>query len=212
MLRLIICFTGLIFTLPIFAASYKIDPKHSRMEFRIKHLVVKTVTGKFTKFEGSGEFDDKSWRVANAKITIDAASIDTNDSDRDNHLRSPDFFDAKKYPHITFEVTDVIYQGEGAAKAPKTITGKLTMKGITKDISLTVGSAGAAVDAWGNETLGFDASTTIDRTTFGLDWKKEGFDPIRKVAILMLSNDVQLDISINATKVVEKKDPNKKKQ
>lgn len=176
------------------AASYKLDESHSQLGFKIRHLGISTVHGHFAKFSGTGTYDEASGRVADVKVSIDATSINTNEPDRDKHLRSADFFDVEKYPAMTFESTEIEYEG----KQPKKIKGKFTLHGVTKVIVFEITDwGGTATDPWGNERLAFEAQTQIDRTEYGLTWNKG----LEKAAGLLVGNEVKLEILIEAMKV-----------
>lgn len=152
---------------PLQAATYKIDPDHSTVSFKIRHLIGK-VSGRFDKYEGTFTYDKadpKSWKT---QATIDAASINTNTPKRDDHLRSPDFFDVKTYPTLSFvstKVTDI--QGSKAK-----LHGKLTLHGVTKPVVLDLEMLGEGKDPWGNERGSFVATTKINRADYGLTWNE----------------------------------------
>lgn len=150
-------------------SSWTLDPAHSHASFTIRHLVISNVRGDFQKLAGTVKLDEKDVTKSTVEATIDAASIDTRIADRDNHLRSPDFFDVAKYPTITFKSTKVEAAGPGKLK----VTGDLTMHGVTKSVVLDVEGPTAEVkDPWGNARRGFAGSTKIDRRDFGLTWSK----------------------------------------
>ncbi len=177
------------------ASNYKIDAGHSQIGFSVKHLVVESVPGSFNKFEGTGVYDEKTKKISNIKITITTDSIFTNEPDRDKHLKSADFFDTAKFPDLKFEST-----GSTDAKTGAEIKGKITIKGVTKDLTLKITDWGGTVtDPWGNEKVGFQATGKIDRTLFGLTWNK----PLAKAGGLTVSNDVALNLSISGMKVKE---------
>jgi polyisoprenoid-binding protein YceI len=182
-----------LFSAPAFSSTYKLDESHTNIGFKIKNLGIATVKGKFNKFEGSGTFDPKTKQINKLAVKIQATSIDTNEADRDKHLRSNEFFDVKKFPLLTFESTKVEYK----AKIAKKIHGKLTIHGVTKAIVLDVEWGGVATDPWGNEKLAFEAEAIIDRTDFGLTWNKG----LKKAAGLFVANEVKLDLQIQATKM-----------
>lgn len=150
------------------AATYKIDPVHSEIGFSVKHLMVSTVRGELTKFEGTVDYDPANVAAAKVDVTIDTASIDTSNEKRDAHLTSPDFFDAERFPQITFRSKKV----EGAPGALK-VTGDLTMHGATKEVVLDVeGPTDEIKDPFGRTVRGVSATTKIDRRDFGLTWNK----------------------------------------
>jgi polyisoprenoid-binding protein YceI len=151
------------------AKNYKIDAEHTSVRFRVRHLFTKT-DGQFKTFEGKIVYDVAT--PAELKVTgsIDVGSIDTNVKERDNHLRSKDFFDVANHPKITFESTSVS-DIDAKANTGK-LHGKLTLRGVTKDIVLDVAFTGEGSDPWGNHKAGFTAATKIDRKEFGLTWNE----------------------------------------
>lgn len=150
------------------AGEYKLDESHTQVGFKIKHLVISTVSGRFNKFSGGFRFDSLTGKLENLKVAIEATSIDTNEPERDKHLRSKDFFDVEKFKAVDFISTDVVYKD----KKPTEIKGTLTIHGISKPIVLKVEFKGEATDPWGNQTLAFEASSVVDRKDFGLNWNK----------------------------------------
>ena len=150
-----------------FAATYQIDPAHTQIHFTIPHLVVFKVRGNFNDFAGTVEADAAGRTLSAASATIQVTSIDTRNQKRDDHLRSADFFDAAKYPEMTFVSKTV--EGSGSNI---TVTGDLTIKGITKQVVLQGGFLGATTDPWGNQRAGFEAVGEINRKDFGLTWNK----------------------------------------
>ena len=156
-----------IFAQPSLAASYKIDSAHSEIGFTVEHLMFFKVSGFFTDFAGTIEADPATKTLTSAAATIQAASIDTRIEKRDDHLRSPDFFDVAKYPELTFVTKKV--EGKGT---DITVYGDLTMRGVTKEIVLKGAFVGENKDAWGNNRAGFAAKGMINRKDFGLTWNK----------------------------------------
>lgn len=148
------------------AGIYQIDPMHSKVGFEIPHLVISTVEGKFNKYEGSIELADK-FEKSKVNVNIDIASIDTGVGKRDDHLRSADFFDAGKFPAMKFESTAV----SGTPESFK-VTGKLTIKGVTKKVVLDGKYLGTVRDGYGNDKAAFQAKTRINRKDFGLTWSQ----------------------------------------
>ena len=148
------------------AGKYSIDPAHSKVGFEIPHLVIATVDGRFDAFSGDIQINDK---IENSKadIKIETTSIDTANKDRDTHLRSPDFFDVAKYPAMTFKAKKV-----SGSDNKLTIVGDLTIKNVTKEVSLDTKYLGKVKDAYGNDKVAFSASTEINRKDFGLTWGK----------------------------------------
>jgi polyisoprenoid-binding protein YceI len=146
--------------------TWQIDNSHTDVEFAVKHLMISTVKGRFAKVEGSVLLDDKDPARSHVGVTIDAASIDTRDEKRDTHLRSADFLDVAGYPTLTF----VSRRVEGDPTGGFRIVGDLTIRGVTREIALTVESQGGIKDPWGNEKRGFTAKGKLDRRDFGLTW------------------------------------------
>lgn len=152
----------------IWAAPYKLDESHTQVGFKIKHLVISTVSGKFNKFSGTFDFDSKSGVIKDLNVEIETASIDTNEPDRDKHLKSTDFFDVEKYNKITF-VSNFSVQKKNK---PFQLEGALTIHGVKRNVTLDLDYKGETTDPWGNERIAFEASTTINRKDFGLKWNK----------------------------------------
>ena len=152
----------------VFAAdSYVIDPVHSNVTFTIRHLVSR-VTGKFNDFSGTVNIDPKKPSTSSVDFAIKVASIDTGTADRDKHLRSADFFDAEKYPEITFKSSSV----KSTSKDKYAVAGTLTMHGVSKHVTIPVEFNGFGKDMQGNEKAGFSLSTTLDRKDYGINWNK----------------------------------------
>ena len=145
--------------------TYAIDKAHSEALFQVRHLVTK-VRGSFSDFDGTIAFDEAQPARSSVTFTVQAASVDTNNADRDTHLRSDDFFAVEKYPTLTFTSTAI----EGRGGADYTVNGDLTIRGVTRRIALPVSYLGKAKDPWGNEKLGFETEITINRKDYGLTW------------------------------------------
>ena len=153
---------------PAGAASYKIDPAHSSVTFTVAHMAISKVHGRFDKFSGTLDYtpgETKTWKT---EAVIETASINTSAADRDNHLRSPDFFNAEKFPAMTFKSVKV----SGVKGMKGKVHGELTLMGVTRPVVLEVEASGPATDPWGNERLGAVATTVINRKDFGLVWNK----------------------------------------
>jgi len=146
--------------------KWVLDPTHSEIQFKVKHLMITTVTGYFREFSASAESDDEDF--SNAKISFEAktASIDTNNADRDTHLKSGDFFESEKYPVLKFQSTGMKKSGDGDFK----LTGNMTIKDVTKPVTLDLEFGGIMKDPWGNEKAGFSLSGKINRKDWGLNW------------------------------------------
>lgn len=150
-------------------AGWEFDDAHSKAIFTVKHLTVTNVTGKILGMKGSIHLDEKDITKSNVDVTLDTATVDTDNDKRDEHLKSPDFFDVKKFPVMKFKSTKVEKAGEGHLK----VSGQLTIRDQTKPVVLDVEGPSAAVkDPWGNVKRGLSATTKINRKDFGLTWNK----------------------------------------
>lgn len=161
-------FVLIISSAQVFAATYKLDLSHSRIGFKVSHLMIATVNGQFDKFSGAFDFDEKTSQLSNINVQIEASSINTNENDRDKHLRSADFLNVEKHSQLTFKSKNTEYSNGKPVK----VEGDLTIAGITKPVTLEVVYKGSMIDPWGNERLVFEASTKIDRKNWGLTWNK----------------------------------------
>jgi len=151
------------------AGTWELDTAHTGVHFKVRHLMVSYVRGDFEKISGRIVYDEKDISRSSADITIEAASINTRVAKRDDHLRSPDFLDAAKYPVITFKSKRVEKAGDGRLK----MTGDLTIRGVTREVVLDVqGPAPPIKDLEGKTRVGGSATTKIDRKDFGLTWNK----------------------------------------
>lgn len=142
------------------ATKWNLDPTHSEITFKVRHMMISNVKGAFNAFTAEIEAEDDSFKNAKVSASVDTASVDTNNADRDAHLKSADFFNAEQFPTITFESTALADD----------ITGNLTINGITKPIELEVEFGGINVDPWGNTKAGFTFEGKIKRGDFGLNW------------------------------------------
>ncbi len=145
--------------------TWQFDPVHTMVEVAVKHMMVVTVKGRFGKVNGSIEFDENEPTEGKVEVTIDAASIDTRDSQRDAHLRSPDFLDVERFPTLTFK-SRRIEPADGHYR----VVGDLTIRDVTREVILDAEYAGAAKSPWGDLRAGFSAKTVISRKDFGLQW------------------------------------------
>lgn len=166
---------------------YTIDPTHSAVSFKVRHFFSK-VPGKFDKFAGTIKFDQQNWAASSVDVSIETASINTSNEGRDKHLRSPDFFDAAKYPVITFHSTKI----EALDATHLRITGDFTMHGVTKPVVLNAEYTGSGPGPQGVKLAGFTATTKIDRQDFGVAWNHavEGTN--------VLGDDIEIEISVEA--------------
>ncbi len=166
--------------------SWSIDPSHSQVGFGIRHLMISTVRGRFTNVEGSVVFENDDPAAARIDVTVDLASIDTGVEQRDNHLRSADFFDVEKYPKMTF-----LSRRVEPAKHGFRVIGDLTLHGITREVVLDVQPEGEGRDPWGNDRSAFSASARIDRRDFGLTWNQ-----LLEAGGLAVSEEVRITIEV----------------
>lgn len=149
------------------ATDWELDNTHSTVSFTVTHMLVSEVGGGFDKFSGSATFDADNLAAGSAEVTIDVASIDTDNDKRDSHLKSGDFFDAEKFPTITFKSAKLTAGADGAI----TLAGQLTMKGVTKDVTFS-GKVLGVMDGKRGKRVGFKLSTTINREDFTVDWNR----------------------------------------
>lgn len=166
-----------------------IDPTHSEVAFKVKHLVISTVTGYFRKFEGSAESTSADFNGATVAFSLTVDSIDTNQSDRDQHLKSADFFDTATFPTISF-AGKLVNQG-----GDYQLVGGLTLKGITKEIALDVTYGGTVADPYGQTKAGFEIEGKLNRKDFGLTWSA-----ITEAGSVVVSDQVRLQFSIQLVK------------
>jgi polyisoprenoid-binding protein YceI len=171
--------------------NFILDPLHSEIGFKIKHLMISTVTGNFAKFNATMESSLEDFTDAKINFTADVNSISTNISDRDSHLKSPDFFDTVNYPNIVFESTKVEKLGEDYA-----VHGNLTIKNVTLPITLKGAYNGNDVDAYGQTKYGFELEGKINRKDWGLTFNLEGGK-----GSLLIGDEVRLIISIQMTEI-----------
>ena len=177
------------------ASTWSIDGSHTRTGFSVKHLVISDVKGEFAKTEGKAQIDDADLSKSTVEVTIQAASIDTRDEKRDGHLKSADFFDVAKFPTITFKSTKVEAGKDGAL----TVTGDLTMHGVTKPVTLEGAITKAITDPWGLTRRGVTLAGKIDRKAWGISWGK-----VTDVGAVV-GDEVKLDIQAEIVKDQPKK-------
>jgi len=173
-----------------FAAEYEIDPAHSSVEFKIKHLAISNVNGTFGAFEGTLSFDPTNVGASKTTAKISVDSISTENSKRDDHLKSPDFFNIAQFPALTF----VSKETSGTAESFK-VKGDLTMHGVTKPVVLDVTYNGTAKDPHGNERVGFSATTSLNRKDFGLTWSK-----LTEAGSIVVGDEVKIALEIAGVK------------
>lgn len=154
--------------LPAGLVEYEVDPSHTQVLFKVRHMGISTVTGRFNRFAATFAYDPEDPAASWLTATIDAASIDTDNDRRDNHLRSADFFAVDSYPTLTFQSTRVEPAGEGRLR----VAGDLAIRGVTKPVVLDVALEGATLGQGGRPMTGWTAETTVDRMDYGLRWNR----------------------------------------
>ncbi len=167
-----------------------IDPTHTEVQFKVKHLVIATVTGFFKKFSGSVESETEDLNGASVQFSLNVNSIDTNQTDRDAHLKSPDFFAAEQYPTLDF--TGTLKKDSGN---DYTLDGTLTIRGTTKAVALNVEYGGSIVDPYGNTKAGFEINGKINRKDFGLNW-----NAVTEAGGVVVSDEVRIHINAEIVK------------
>jgi len=154
-------------TTPASTTTWNVDPIHSVAEFRVKHMMIANVRGHFTGITGKLTYNPADLAKSTVEASIDAATIDTRDPQRDTHLKSPDFFDAEKYPQLTFMSSRTIRRSDGEI----VVSGPLTIHGVSKEVEFVLeGPTPPVKDPWGNTRIGVSATTKINRTDFGLNF------------------------------------------
>lgn len=172
---------------PAFAADYVIDTAHTTVGFKVRHMASK-VRGQFNTFQGKFSFDPANPGQAAGTIEVDTASIDTNQAKRDEHLRSPDFFETDKYPKMTYVIKGAKKQGKDYV-----LNGDLTIRGVTKPVQLKVASLGEAVSPWGVKAAAFSGVAKINRKDFGLTWNKA-----LEAGGVLVGEEVEIEIEVEA--------------
>jgi polyisoprenoid-binding protein YceI len=181
-------------TTQIPTGTYTIDASHSRVGFVARHAMVTKVRGSFNEFDGTGSFDAANPAAAQLQLSIQAASIDTRNADRDAHLRSNDFFDMETYPEIRFASTAVEQTGDDEYQ----VTGDLTIKGVTKPVTIEFEYTGTAVDPYGNTRVGLDGKTTVNRKDWGVNW-----NAALEAGGVLVSEKVTLEFEVSAIRTAE---------
>jgi polyisoprenoid-binding protein YceI len=171
--------------------KWNIDAAHTSINFSIRHMVVSKVRGRFAKFSGAVNLDDKDLTKSVVEATIEASSIDTGAAQRDAHLQSPDFFDAEKYPQLRFRSTRI----EKLRDDRYRVTGDLSIRDVTREISLDVEYGGRAKDPWGNERAGFLAKGSLDRKDFGLGWNQ-----VLEAGGVLVGDRVEIELDVQVVK------------
>jgi polyisoprenoid-binding protein YceI len=171
--------------------TWNIDPAHTSVEFAVRHLMITTVKGRFTDVKGIVRTDDGDVRNGQAEVTINAASIDTREAQRDTHLRSADFFDVERFPTITFRSTRIDHASGDAF----TLVGELTIHGVTHEVALDATAEGRGQDPWGGERAGFSATGKIKRSAFGLMWNQ-----VLEAGGVAVSDDIKIALDVELIK------------
>lgn len=185
---------SLLITSVVFAGEkYVLDATHSEAGFAVKHLVISKTKGEFKDISGTFDVDESDITKSSADITIQVASVDTDDEKRDGHLKSADFFDAEKFPTITFKSTKIAKTEQGYS-----MTGNLTIKDVTKEITFPFSLNGFVIDPWGNRRFGAEGTLTINRQDFNVKWNKalDGGG-------LVVGNEVEISLAIEGIKAKE---------
>jgi polyisoprenoid-binding protein YceI len=171
------------------ATTWNVDPTHSAINFSVRHMMFAKVRGRFGNWTAKLQLDDADLTNSSVEVEIDVASIDTGVGDRDNHLRSSDFFDAGTHPKITFKSSKVEKTGEGRYAAH----GQLTIRDVTRDIVLDVEHGGFGKDPWGNRRAGFMAKAHVDRGDYGLKWNQ-----VLEAGGVLVGERIDIEIEIQA--------------
>ncbi|MDB5034278.1 MAG: hypothetical protein JWQ98_1519 [Chlorobi bacterium] len=171
--------------------AWNIDPSHSQIQFSVRHMMISNARGRFEEFTGTVDFDPENLENLKVDVTIDVASINTRDPQRDGHLKSPDFFDAEQYPNIAFKSTSV----EKAGNNDLRINGDLTIHGVTRPVTLEAEFAGVANSPWGTTSAGFSAHTKVNRKDFGLVWNQT-----LETGGLLVGEDVKIELELELVK------------
>lgn len=171
--------------------NWSIDPAHSEIGFKVKHLMFTNVYGRFETFEGSAESDENGENIQNITFTADVSSVNTGNSDRDNHLRGEDFFNVEKYPKMYFKSVELQHKGGNLFD----LVGDLTLTNTTKRITLSVENNGTMVDPWGNTKMGFSVIGKINRNDWGLTWNSA-----LEAGGILVGEDVNFSIELQLIK------------
>ena len=171
--------------------TWKIDPIHSHIEFAVRHLMIATVKGRFTGVDGTVLVDEANPSNAEVDVRIEASTIDTREPQRDGHLRSADFFDVEKFPHLTFKSTRIADRKDNEFK----LVGDLTIHGITRQVTLDVTEDGRVKDPWGSDRAGFSARSKINRKDFGLVWNQ-----VLETGGVAVADEVKINLELELVK------------
>jgi len=175
-------------------AQWNLDAAHTSIDFVVKHMMVTNVRGSFSDVSGVIKFDPASPADASVEVTIGVNSVSTGTEDRDNHLRSADFFEVEKFPNMTFKSTNVEMTGDSSAK----ITGDLTIRDVTQSVVLDAEFIGSGVSPFGDTRAGFEATTKINREDFGLTWNQA-----LEAGGVLVGKDIKIMLDVQAVQVAE---------
>lgn len=170
-------------------SKWAVDPTHSSVDFTIKHMMIAKVKGTFHAFDAQIEADPEDLTSASIAFSVDLASIDTRNSDRDNHLRTADFFDIENHPKLTFEATEIVKTGDGEYD----VTGRVTLHSVTRFETFAVSFEGAGKDPWGNSKAGFSGQGTIKRSDYGLT-----YNAVLETGGFLIGDEVKVAVEIEA--------------
>jgi polyisoprenoid-binding protein YceI len=174
--------------------AWQIDPAHSHIQFSVRHMMISKVRGNFESFSGTIELNEQNPAQTTVEVQVEAASINTRDDQRDGHLKSADFLDAENHPYLTFKSKRVEVTGDETAR----LVGDLTIRGVSKEVSLDVVFEGQAKSPWGMTSAGFSASTKIDRTDWGLTWNQA-----LETGGILVGDTLSIDIELELVKQPE---------
>ncbi|WP_341201617.1 YceI family protein [Planomicrobium okeanokoites] len=169
--------------------KWTVDAAHSEIGFSVKHMMVSKVKGSFASYDATVEADETDLQGALIDFKVDVASINTNNEDRDNHLRSADFFDAEQHPHITFNANEIVKKGDDEYE----LTGDLTMKGVTRPATFEVEYGGKGVNPWGVEVVAFSGEGKVNRKDFGLTWNQT-----LETGGVLVGEDIKITLELQA--------------
>jgi polyisoprenoid-binding protein YceI len=172
-------------------SKWTVDPAHSSIDFTIRHMMISKVKGSFGSFDAEIDADPQDLTTAKVQFSIDLSSIDTKNTDRDNHLRTADFFDVENNPKLTFESTSITKKGDGEYS----VTGNVNLHGVTRPETFNVSFEGAGKDPWGNEKVGFSGTGTLKRSDYGLT-----YNAALETGGVLLGDDVKVSLEIQASK------------
>lgn len=172
--------------------TWEIDPTHTTIGFNVRHAMIAKVRGRFTDFGGTFTLDGDNPANSAAELTVQMTSIETQNDDRDNHLRSAEFFDVENFPLMTFISTDVVVNGNDFV-----VNGDLSVHGVTKAIPVTFELVGISLDPWGNTRIGFEGEAEINRRDFGLEWNV----PLDTGGVLV-SETIKISLDVEAVKKI----------